>query len=359
MSGETRGIEKTARRRLKAFISDFGWPRLIIFFFVALLFIAAPFVGVRVDSSLMNIFVRFGQNAVMVLALVPMMQAGAGLNFGLPVGIVAGLIGSTLAMQAELTGAAGFFGAILFSLPFALVFGWLYGLLLNKVKGEEMTIAMYVGFSIVTFMAIMWLVLPYTNPTMVWGYTGQGLRTTITLDGYWARVLNNFLVIRIGPYFEFPTGTILFFAFMAFIMWLFMRSRTGTALTAVGSNPEFARAGGVSADRMRLISVIVSTVFGAVGILMYQQSFGFIQVYQAPIYMAFPAVAAVLLGGAQVNKASILNVIVGTFLFQSILAMTPSVINSILKTDMSEVIRILISNGMIIYALTRKTKVSK
>jgi simple sugar transport system permease protein len=39
--------------------------------------------------------------------------------------------------------------------------------------------------------------------------------------------------------------------------------------------------------------------------------------------------------------------------------MTPSVINSILQTDMSEVIRILVSNGMIIYALTRKSKVTK
>jgi simple sugar transport system permease protein len=318
----------------------------------------------------------------MVLALVPMMQAGAGLNFGLPVGIIAGLLGSTLAMQLHylqrlaesgklepivfsfikymrFDGMYGFMAAIVISLPFAIILGSLYGVLLNKVKGEEMTIAMYVGFSIVTFMSIMWLILPFTNPTMVWGYTGQGLRTTITLDGYWSHVLNNFLVIRIGPNFEFPTGAILFFALMAFIMWLFMRSRTGTALTAVGSNPDFARAGGVSVNRMRLSSVIVSTIYGAIGILVYQQSFGFVQLYNAPLFMAFPAVAAILLGGASVNKASILNVVVGTFLFQSILAMTPSVINSILKTDMSEVIRILISNGMIIYALTRRTKVAK
>jgi simple sugar transport system permease protein len=346
----------TVKGRIGEFVADFGWPRLIIFFFVAALFIAAPFVGVRVDNSLKDVLVRFGQNGVMALALTPMMQAGAGLNFGLPVGIIAGLLGSTLAMQARLTGFAGFFMAIVFSVPFAVLFGLLYGMLLNKVKGEEMTIAMYVGFSMVTFMAIMWLILPFTNPTMVWGYTGQGLRTTITLDGYWARALNNFLALKIGPVFEFPTGSILFFALMAFLMWLFMRSRTGTALTAVGSNPDFARAGGVSASRMRVISVVVSTVYGAVGILVYQQSFGFIQLYQAPLFMAFPAVAAVLLGGASINKASILNVVVGTFLFQSILAMTPSVINNILKTDMSEVIRILISNGMIIYALTRKTK---
>jgi simple sugar transport system permease protein len=345
--------------RIREFITDFGWPRLIIFFFVAALFIAAPFVGVRVDSSLKDVLARFGQNGVMVLAMVPMMQAGAGLNFGLPVGIIAGLLGSTLSMQCHFTGAWGFLAAIIFSLPFALLFGWLYGLLLNKVKGEEMTIAMYVGFSIVTFMAIMWLVIPYTNPTMVWGYTGQGLRTTITLDGYWSGILNRFLVVRIGPFFEFPTGAVLFFVLMAFLMWLFMRSRTGTALTAVGSNPDFARAGGVSINRMRIISVIISTIYGAVGILMYQQSFGFIQLYNAPLYMAFPAVAAILLGGASVNKASILNVVLGTFLFQSILAMTPSVINNILQTDMSEVIRILISNGMIIYALTRRTKVTK
>jgi len=351
--------ETTFRDRIESFVTDFGWPRLIIFFFVVILFMVAPFVGIKVDSSFKDVLVRFGQNGVMVLALVPMMQSGSGLNFGLPVGIVAGLLGSTLSMQCEFTGGMGFFMAVVFSMPFALLFGWLYGLLLNRVKGEEMTIAMYVGFSIVTFMAIMWLILPYTNPTMVWGYTGKGLRTTITLDGYWSRVLNNFLVIKIGPFFEFPTGAILFFALMAVIMWLFMRSRTGTALTAVGSNPDFARAGGVSVNRCRIIGVVISSVYGAIGILTYQQGFGFIQLYQAPLYMAFPAVAAILLGGASVNKASILNVVVGTFLFQSILTMTPSVINNILQTDMSEVIRILISNGMIIYALTRKTKVTK
>jgi len=345
--------------KIKSFVADFGWPRLIIFFFVVVLFIFAPFVGVRIDSSLKDVFVRFGQNGVMVLAMVPMMQSGSGLNFGLPVGIVAGLLGSTLAMQLQLTGGLGFLMAILLSMPFALVFGWLYGLLLNKVKGEEMTIAMYIGFSIVTFMAIMWLWLPYSNPKMVWGYTGRGLRTTITLDGYWSRILNNFLVVKIGPFFEFPTGAILFFALMATIMWLFMHSRTGTALTAVGSNPDFARASGISVNRSRLIGVIISTIYGAIGILTYQQGFGFIQLYNAPLYMAFPAVAAVLLGGASVNKATILNVVVGTFLFQSILTMTPSVINSVLQTDMSEVIRILISNGMIIYALTRKTRVTK
>ena len=346
-------------RNLKTFIQDFGWPRVIIFLFLVSLFVLAPFVGVRLDASFSDVLNRFGQYAILVLALVPMIQSGCGLNFGLALGIVAGLLRATLSLQFELRGIWGFFGAIALAAPFSVLFGYVYGKLLNKVKGEEMTIAMYVGFSFVMLMCIMWLILPYNSPTMVWGFAGKGLRTTITVEGYWLKILNNFLAIRIGRFFVFPTGLLLFVGFCAFCMWIFLKSKTGTAMTAVGSNPDYARASGVSADKMRTISVIISTFLGAVGIIVYQQSFGFIQLYTAPSPMVFPAVAAILIGGASVNKASMVNVLVGTFLFQGLLTMTPSVINSILQTDMSEVIRIIVSNGMIMYALTRKVKVTK
>ncbi|HPO02905.1 ABC transporter permease [Treponema zuelzerae] len=347
------------RTRIRAALADFGWPRIIIGLFLVALFILAPFVRVSIAASLSDIMNRFGMNALLVLAMVPMIQSGCGLNFGLSLGVIAGLLGSTMAVQFGLTGWIGIFGAMGLSIPFAIVLGWLYSQLLNRVKGEEMTIAMYVGFAAVMFMSIMWLVLPYTNKNMVWGYEGKGLRTTITLDGYWNRQLSDFLAIRIGENFVFPTGSILFVAFACLMMWLFLRSRTGTAMTAVGSNPEFARSSGININRMRTVSVILSTVFGALGILLYQQSFGFIQLYSAPLYMAFPAVAAVLIGGASINKATILQVVLGTILFQGILTMTPSVINSLLQTDMSEVIRIVLSNGMILYALTRKSKVTR
>jgi len=345
--------------KFKQFATDFGWPRIIIFFFLVSLFLAAPFVGVRIDASLSDVINRFGQNGLFVLAMVPMIQSGCGLNFGLSLGIIAGLIGATLSVQLGMTGAFGFFGALGLALPFAVVLGWLYGKLLNKVKGEEMTIAMYVGFAGVMFMCIMWLVLPFDAPTMIWAYAGKGLRTTITVEGFYDRILNNFLAIRLGDSFVFPTGEILFVIFCAFLMWLFFRTKTGTAMTAVGSNPDYARASGISSDRMRVVSVIISTVLGAAGILVYQQSYGFIQLYTAPLQMPFAAVAAILIGGASVNKANMLNVIIGTFLFQGILTMTPSVINSALQTDISEVVRIIISQGIIIYALTRKTKVTK
>ena len=151
-------------------LEEFGLPRIIIALFLVALFVVAPFVDVNVAASLSDIINRFGMNGLLVLAMVPMIQAGCGLNFGLSLGVIAGLLGSTLAMQFGLTGWGGIFGAMAISIPFAVLFGWGYSLLLNRVKGEEMTIAMYVGFAAVMFMSIMWLVLPYSSSNMVWGY---------------------------------------------------------------------------------------------------------------------------------------------------------------------------------------------
>ena len=125
-------------------------------------------------------------------------------------------------------------------------------------------------------------------------------------------------------------------------------------MSAVGQNDKFAQATGIDTDKCRKQSVIISTVIAAIGIVVYQQSFGFIQLYLAPFNMAFPAIAAILIGGASVNRVTVWHVIIGTFLFQGILTMTPTVINAVIKTDMSETIRIIVSNGMILYALTRK-----
>ncbi len=349
---------ESIRDRAKALVAALGLPRLIIAGFLLLLFIAAPFVGADFWTQISNTINRFSWNAVMVLAMVPMIHSGCGLNFGLPLGIISGLLGATLSVELGFTGPMSFVMAILIATPFALVLGAVYGWLLNKIKGGEMMIATYVGFSSVSFMCMMWLLLPYHSPTMVWGLSGKGLRTTISLEGFYDKVLANILQINIGK-LSIPTGTLLFFALLAFGMWAFLHSKTGTAMTAVGSNPTFARAAGVNVDRMRLLSVVMSTWLAAIGILVYEQGFGFIQLYMAPFYMALPAVSAILIGGASVNKATIGHVILGTFLFQGIVTMTPTVMNNAIHMDMSEVIRVVASQGMILYALTRKTEVTK
>lgn len=339
-------------------VENYGLPRLIITLFLLLLLVLCPFVGADLPTQITNIIARFSWNGILVLAMVPMVHSGCGLNFGLPLGIISGLLGATLSIEFGFSGPVSFLAAIVIATPFALIFGTGYGWLLNRIKGGEMMIATYVGFSSVSLMCMMWLILPYHSPNMVWGLSGKGLRTTITLEGYYNQVLANFLRIRIGN-LVIPTGTLLFFALLALCIWAFLHTKTGTAMTAVGSNPVFARAAGINVDKIRLLSVVMSTWLAAVGILVYEQGFGFIQLYMAPFYMALPAVSAILIGGATVNKASILNVIIGTILFQGIVTMTPTVMNNIIHTDMSEVIRIIASNGMILYALTRKTEGSK
>ena len=313
------------KSRLRQMIDSYGVPRMIITGFLLLMFVLVPFAGVDFATQISNVINRFSWNAIMVLAMVPMVHSGCGLNFGLPLGIISGLLGATLSIELGFTGPMSF----------------------------------VMAFSSVSFMCMMWLLLPYKKPEMVWGFSGSGLRTTISLEGFYDRVLADILSIdlnRFGINLVIPTGSLIFFAILAFLMWAFLHTKTGTAMTAVGSNPSFAKAAGVSIDKMRLISVVLSTWLGAVGILVYEQGFGFIQIYTAPLKMAFPAVAAILIGGASVNKASIANVIIGTFLYQGIVTMTPTVMNSAFHMDMSEVIRIVVSNGMILYALTRKTE---
>ena len=319
------------KEKLSSFVASFGLPRLIISAFLLALFILAPIVGVSLPMQITNVINRFSWNAVLVLAMVPMVHSGCGLNFGLPLGIISGLLGATLSIESGFTGAMSFVMAVVISTPFAIVLGLGYGWLLNKIKGGEMMIATYVGFSSVSFMCMMWLLLPYHKADMVWGLAGKGLRTTISLEGYYDKVLSNFLQINIGKV-SIPVGALLLFAVLAFAMWAFLHTKTGTAMTAVGSNPTFAKAAGIKVDKIRMLSVVMSTWLAAIGIL---------------------------IGGATVNKATIMNVILGTFLFQGIVTMTPTVMNSVIHTDMSEVIRVIASNGMILYALTRKTEVTR
>lgn len=338
------------------FVKDFGWARIIIALFLLSLFIAAPFFGVRIDTSVSDVIVRFGMNGILVLSMVPMIQSGCGLNFGVPVGLISGMMGAVVSLEYNLTGFAGIAVAFLVGLALAAVLGYLYGVLLNHVKGDEMIIATYVGFSFVFLMNIMYLILPFKNPASVLGFKGEGLRVTISIEEYWFHILSDVWKINVSKHLIFPTGMILFFILMALLVWGFFKTKLGTAITAVGSNPDYARASGISIDKMRIVSVMLSTMIAAVGMIVYQQSFGFVQMYNAPQAFVLATVAAILLGGASVNKATITHVVVGTILYQGILTMTPSVINSAINIDVSEIIRIIVSNGLIVYALTRKAR---
>ena len=334
-------------------VEKLGIPRVIIGVFFILLCFMTLWFDLSLSTLLSNTVVRMGMNSIMVLAMVPGIQCGISLNLGLPIGLVAGLIGGLLTIELGIPGWGGFLFAILVGCVIAAICGYLYALMLNRLKGEEMSVTTYVGFSIVSLMCIAWLVLPFKSLKLRWPL-GTGLRNTIGLDSTnFKHILNDFLAFNIGD-FTVPTGLLLFMVLCCLLVWLFSRSKTGVAMQAVGNNPRFAQAAGINVDKMRIVGTTLSTVLGAVGILVYSQSYGFMQLYTAPRQMGFVAASAILIGGASTSRCKISHVLIGTFLFQGVLTLGMPVANVLVPgSTISETLRILISNGIILYALTK------
>ncbi len=339
--------------RLRNALRAFGLARgLIAAFGLLMCVIAVAHPELALARLVSQSFSRIGMNAILVLAMLPAIRCGTGPNFGLPVGILPGLLGCTLALQFDLTGAGGFALAVVLGIVIAIPCGLLFGLLLNAVRGREMMVGMYTGLSITAYGCIFWSFAPFTHPRLIWPVGGKGLRLTLQLDDAFDKVLDKAWAFELFGV-SVPTGLLIAVALVCLAVWLLFRTRIGLAVTAAGSNPEFARASGILPRRTRLFGTTLSTVLGAVGIAVFSQSFGFAQLYRAPQYMALPAVAAILLGGATLRRASLAHVILGVTLFQSIITMTPDISNAVIGGDMSETIRIFIQNGMILYALTR------
>ncbi len=307
----------------------------------------------NLPGLLKDSLVRVGMNGILVLAMVPSINSGTGLNFALSLGILCGILAGCISIELKFTGMAAFVLAILISIPISAVVGYIYGLLLNRVKGDEMTIGTYMGFSIVSLMCIGWLLLPFQSPDMIWAIGGKGLRTTIALADKFAKVTDGFLSFSIMGE-PVPTGTLLLFAAGCMLMGQFMKSKTGIAMMAAGDNPRFAAANGINVNKQRIIGSMLSMILGGIGIIVYAQSFGFFQLYVGPLMMPFMAISAILIGGATAKNAKITNVVSGTILFYALLAISLPVINKMMpEGNLSEVVRIIITYGVILYALTK------
>ncbi len=350
--------------KVKKYVNKFGLPRIIITAFLLVLLAATAAYGMNITQSLSDVILRWGMYTILTLAMVPAIQCGIGPNFGISLGIVGGLIGGVVVVEFQITKIpalvaispsfakwVGVLIAIGIGVFIAFFVGWLYGLLLNKVKGNEMTVTTYIGFSAIAIMNIVWTVLPVKNGELIYANQGYGVRNTVSLAESFSEVMNKTLAFKIGD-LTIPTGLILVVLFVCFLVWVFMHSKTGLAMSAAGSNGIFAKASGINVDKMRITGTILSTVLAATGIVVYASAFGFLQFYNGPMMMGFVSVAAVLLGGATPSRAAIGHVLLGTFLFQGILALGTPVANQILPS-LAEVMRLVVQNGMILYALTQ------
>ena len=349
----TTAAPPNALDAVREFVRELGLPRLLIAAFVIVLFIVAAVTHMDLNSLVTDSLLRVGRNGLLVLALLPSVQGGLGLNFGLPLGIVCGLLACVITLDFGIGGWTGLLCALGMGAALAIPAGLAYGWLLNRTRGQEMMVGTYLGFAIVSGMSIFWTMAPFHNPQLVWAIGGHGLRTTLTLPPNFDKVLDHLWAFHVGGV-TVPTGTLGLFLGACALIALFFRTRMGLTISAARSNPRFARAAGISDQRTRVQATVLSTVIAAVGIVVFCQSYGFVQLYTAPLLMAFPAVACLLIGGASVSRATLTHVIVGTFLFQSILTIALPVTSQVIQGDISETARLVIQNGMILYALTRR-----
>lgn len=355
------------KEKLKKVIDVIGVPRLIVVCFFIAIVLTAYFNGIDVASYFSSTLKYWGMWGILVLAMVPTIKCGIGPNYGVSIGIVCGLLGTLLSIEFGITAkinaivpGLGPWAAFFFSVLISAVLGWIvgigYGKLLNLVKGSEMTVTTYIGYSVIYLMCILWFRVPFKSGEITWPLSGTGVRNLVAMEGSFGFLLNDAWGFYIGGEkgVFIPVGLILFFFLVCFIVYLYFRSKTGLAITAVGSNPTFARASGIDVDKMRIKGVAMSTIMGAVGIVVYTQGFGYLQAYTAPLSMGFLCVASVLIGGATMSKVTIMNVIIGTFLYQGLIIFTPPVSNALLAgTDISDTMRQIIQNGVILYALAK------
>ena len=345
------------KEKIKKIIDVIGLPRLIVTTFFLTIVITAAVCGIDVASFFSSTLLYWGMWVVLVLAMIPSIKCGIGPNFGVSLGIVCGLLGSLLAIEFGIASIAGAWGSMVFAIVVSAAIAWFvgvgYGKILNLVKGSEMTVTTYIGYSIIYLMCIVWFRAPFNNGEIKWPVGGAGVRNSVAMETSFGYLLNDFLGFNIGSVYV-PTGIILFGLMMCLIVHLFFRTKTGMAITAAGANPTFARASGINVDKMRVTGMAVSTMLGAIGIVIYTQGFGFLQAYSAPLQMGFICVASVLIGGSTTTKATIMNVIIGTFLYQGLVIFTPPVSNHLLAgTDISDTMRQIIQNGVILYALAK------
>lgn len=330
-------------------------PQVIMLAFMGILLLAAMGIDMDMAGIISDALVKWAMNGVIVLSLIPMINVGAGRNFGMTIGLSAGLVGMIFALNARLTSWTGFFCSILAGMAVALVFGLIYAAVLNRLKLNEEIVGTFAGYSFIPIMNLFYTFVPVTNRQMLYPIGGQGLRPKVNLENYFGQILDRLWQIEIGGV-VIPLGLLLFFFGIGALLWLFAKTRTGLIFAAIAENEKFARLAGIRVNRYRTIAIVMSTMIAAVGVVVYSQSYGILHLYDGPFMMSFPAVSAIVIGGASPKKATVMNALIGTFLYQTTYLLSIPVANALLIPEMAEILRTIITSGIILYAFIFERK---
>ena len=333
----------------------------LMFIIICAVFI--PISGFSFNYLLNEIITRMGRNIFLILSLLIPIMAGMGLNFGMTLGAMAGQIGLILVADWQIWGIPGIVLAMIVSIPISVGLGLLCGKILNMAKGREMvtgyiTSYFFNGIYQMVVLYMMGAVIPILHSSIKLP-RGYGIRNTVSLLTM-RQSLDNLLAIRIAGV-KIPMLTFIIIALMCLVILWFRRTKLGQDMRAVGQDMQVARDAGINVERTRIISIVLSTVLAGFGMIIYLQNMGNLSTYSSHTQIGMFCIAALLVGGASVERASIGNVFLGVMLFHTMFIVAPQAGAKITGDSMiGEYFRVFVSYGVITIALimyeTRKRR---
>ena len=322
--------------------------------FILICAVCIPLSGFSAGHLANEIVTRMGRNTFLILSLLIPIMAGMGLNFGMTLGAMAGEIALIFVADLQIWGIPGIILAMIISIPISMLLGWMCGVLLNRARGREMITSYIIsyfvgGLYLLVVLYMMGSVIPIKHATIKLP-RGYGIRNTVSLLNM-RQYLDDLLAIRVGGV-KVPVLTFLVIGLLClFIVW-FRRTKLGQDMRAVGQDMGVARDAGIQVDRTRILSIIMSTVFAGFGMIIYLQNMGNMPTYTAHTQIGMFCIAALLVGGASVERATIGNAGLGVTLFHLMFIVAPAAGAKITGDSMiGEYFRVFVSYGVITLAL--------
>lgn len=335
-------------------IIEFLKKNIVPIMFIIICSICVPISGFSVTYMINEVMTRLTRNAFLILSLLIPIMAGMGLNFGMTLGAMAGEIAIVLVSDWQIWGIPAIVLACIFSIPISILLGLFCGKMLNMAKSREMVTSYIISF----FMngIYMLLMLYAMGPIIPIKHTsiklprGYGIRNTVSMLNN-RQCIDNALAFSVGGV-KIPVLTLLIIAAMClFIIW-FRKTKLGQDMRAVGQDMEVARSAGIDVEKTRIIAMVISTVMAGFGMVLYVQNLSSFSTYSSHSNVGMFAIAALLVGGASVDKASIGNVFLGVILFHTLFIVAPTVGTKITGDSMvGEYFRVFISYAVITIAL--------
>ena len=342
--------EKTLGQKAKTFLGNNTVPIM----FILICAYCIPTSGFSASYLLNEIMTRLGRNAFLILSLLIPIMAGMGLNFGMTLGAMAGQIGLIFVADWQIWGIPGLILAAIISIPISVLLGVFIGKVLNKAKGREMITSYFIAYVMtgvyqLVVLYMMGPIIPIKHSSIKLP-RGYGIRNTVSLLNM-RQSLDNLIPVSVGGV-KIPVFTLILIALAClFIVW-FRKTKLGQDMRAVGQDMEVAKDAGINVDRTRIIAMVISTIFAGFGMIIYLQNVGNFPTYTAHSQIGMFCIAALLVGGASVEKASIGNVFLGVILFHTMFIVAPKTGAAITGDSMiGEYFRVFVSYLVITIAL--------